>query len=67
MKEVVAASLNRRDANKILDLATEALQTEVGDDFANSVVGVLRQIVIIAKRMDARTGKSDPSLRRKKR
>jgi hypothetical protein len=54
-------SKNSRDTTKILALATGAL--EQGTDEA-TISQTLNEIAKIAKRMDARTGKVDPSRRK---
>lgn len=51
---------NSRDTTKILNLAAGALEQETDEV---TVSQVLNEIGKIAKRMDGRTGKLDPSLR----
>ena len=57
------AKATKRDATKILDLCDSALNYAEADKLEDA----LAQIRVIAKRMDARTGTSDPSTKKKAR
>lgn len=54
----------KRDATKIVELSTEALEDL--HKTGMNLVPILTEIQKIAKRMDARTGRMDPSARPKK-
>ncbi len=63
--------LNRRDTNKVLDIIHEFVDEKTGKPLpdqhdAAPLLDAMVEMRPILKRMDARTGKSDPSVRRPK-
>ena len=54
-----------RDTTKIKAVAQETLaDIQAGTDTSESIVANLKEIVNIATKMDARTGTSDPSVKK---